>query len=288
MKRPFQFAITTDFVSDSGSPESALRQIAECGVKWVHWCHHWSDDYRYEEQDLRQLEGWLHETGLGIHDIHGSAGRQTAWDSVLEDERRAGVDLVRNRLEMAARFGCEVVIMHPARLKDGATDTPTRWESLLRSIDALQSDLSRLNVRLAIENMAAPESFDQLDRIMCTFPPDRVGICYDSGHGCIAGNGLDRLERHPDRLIATHLNDNDGKRDLHQPLFMGRVDRMRLASIIRDSSYDREAMSVEVSVRHSGIVDEQEFLLQTLHGVSRFGAMVLQTDELQRAINQAI
>lgn len=282
MKRLFQFAVTTDFVSDSGPPELALRRIAESGARWVHWCHHWSDDFLYTPQDLRQLARWLDETGLRIHDIHGSAGRETAWDSTIEPQRLTGVELVRNRLEMAARFGCDVVIMHPARPRDTQAEHPARWDGLLRSIDALQPDLSRLNVRLAIENMATADSFDQLDRLMDAFPPDRVGICYDPGHGCIAGNGLDRLELYAHRLIATHLNDNDGRRDLHQPLFMGRVDWARLASIIRNSNYDREALSTEVSLRHSAMSDEHEFLSHTLRGAARFGAMVARIDGQER------
>ena len=267
-----QFAMTSDYLADTGSPESALRAIAAAGWKYVHWCHHWNDDFLYGLHELAQLEAWLKELGLGMLDIHASHGREKAWDSAREYERQAGVDLVKNRLEMAARLGCRVIILHPARTK--AEGGPKRWDSLRRSLTDLLPDLRRLGVRIAIENMAEPDTFDQLDQLMAEFSPEVAGLCYDSGHGCIAGNGLDRLAPLAPRLIALHLNDNDGQGDLHQPPFMGRVDWARLAGIVRQSGYDRPAMSVEVVVKNSGLPDEGAFLRQTLERVQRFGTLL--------------
>jgi len=94
-----------------------------------------------------------------------------------------------------------------------------RFLGLLRDItgiDDLLPDCRRLGVRLAMENLVH-ENFDQLDQLMPLYPPDVLGICYDPGHGRIAGTGLDRLSAQTNRLIALHLNDNDARRDLHQP-----------------------------------------------------------------------
>lgn len=270
MTEPIQYAFTTDYLTSEGSPGEALRKIAGAGWQWVHWCHHWHDDFCYGPAELHQVDSWLRELGLRIHDIHGSNGREKAWDSCCEYERQAGVELVRNRLEMAARFGCQVVIMHPARDEAAGGCHAARLESLRHSLTDLLPDLARLQVRIALENMADPDTFDQLDALMAEFPPDRVGICYDPGHGCIAGNGLDRLERIAHRLIALHLNDNDGREDLHQPLFMGKVDWPRLAGIVRRSGYSRQAMSVEVTIKHSGTQDEQAFLQHAVRSAERF------------------
>jgi sugar phosphate isomerase/epimerase len=147
------------------------------------------------------------------------------------------------------------------------------WDGFRRSVDALLPDCRRHGVRIALENMAR-DNFDALESMMASYGPDVMGVCYDSGHGCIAGNGLDRLAPLAHRLIAVHLHDNDGLKDLHQPLFMGKANWLRLAQIIAASGYDRPAMTVEAVIRNSGTQDEHAFLLQTLDGTRRFDQML--------------
>ena len=265
--------MTTDYLADTGCPEEALRGIAAAGWRWVHWCHHWNTDFLYTAAELEALEGWLKELGLGILDIHGSGGREKRWDSPRAHERRAGIELVRNRLEMAARFGCGVVIMHTPNLPGEERARAAMWEGFRRSIDAVLPDCRRLGVRLAMENLAHG-NFDQLDELMAAYGAEVMGVCYDPGHGEISGDGLKRLGPLARRLIAVHLNDNDGESDLHQPLFQGRIDWAALAGLMAASGYDRAAMSVEVVRKNSGIADEGLFLQETLGGARRFGNMV--------------
>ncbi len=266
-----EFAITTDYIESKGSAVEYFGPIAAAGWKWIHWCHHWNDDYLYESDEVRQIDALLRNHGLRVLDIHGSTGQETPWDSADEDRRAGGVALVRNRLQMSADLGCGVVIMHPARRTSSELSSDPAWEAIRRSIDALLPDCRRLNVRLAIENMATVDSFDQLDALTSLYPPEQLGICYDTGHGNIAGNGTARLAALLPRLIALHLNDNDAQRDLHQPHFLGTVDWPAVAALIHRSGYDRLAMSVEVVMKHAGADDEAAFLRQTLLAARRFG-----------------
>lgn len=267
------FAMTTDYLADTGCPEEALRRIAAAGWRWVHWCHHWNDDFLYGRAELDPLAAWLKELGLGILDIHGSGGREKRWDSPRDYERQAGVELVRNRLEMADRFGCRVVIMHTASVAAEEPERTKVWDGFRRSIDAVIPDCRRLGIRLAMENLAH-DNFDHLDELMAAYGPEVMGVCYDSGHGQLSGNGLARLRGLAKRLIALHLNDNDGQSDLHQPLFQGQVDWAALAGLVVASGYSRAAMSVEVVRKNSGIAAEEAFLRETLAGARRFGALV--------------
>ena len=249
-----------------------MRHIAAAGWRWVHWCHQWDSDFLYGPHELAQIERWLAEFGLRVLDIHGSAGQEKSWGSPQEYERLAGVDLVINRVEMASRLGCGVVIMHAPDIPADPAAGTAAWDRFRRSLDEVEPHCRRRGVRLALENMPR-DNFDTLGRVLACYGPDFVGICYDSGHGQIAGNGLDRLEAISSRLIATHLNDNDGKGDIHQPLFAGKVDWPRLASILGTSGYDRQTMTVEAVIKDSGIDDDAAFLRATLDGARRFAAM---------------
>ncbi|GEM_PF-5416492 len=65
------------------------------------------------------------------------------------------------------------------------------------------------------------------------------------------------------RLIAVHLHDNNGKSDQHKPLFSGKMDWLKLASILRSSSY-KPLVNRELSVHHVKKTKEIVFLKDSL------------------------
>jgi sugar phosphate isomerase/epimerase len=155
-----------------------------------------------------------------------------------------------------------VVIMH-------AGGTP-EWDSLRRSLDALEPFARSRNVRIAIEN----GDFDLIRQALAAYQPDYLGLCYDSGHGNLgAANGLDHLESLKDRLISLHLHDNDGTADQHRLPFTGTVNWQRLAGIIAASSY-RKCVSLESNMRNVGSQEEGAFLAQAHEAAARFAEMV--------------
>ena len=103
-------SITTDYAADKGCPEPYLHRIADAGISHVHWCHQWNTDFLYSRWEVSQIRKWLREYGLALLDLHGSLGPEKNWASSREYERRAGIDLVRNRLQMTAQLGGEVVV----------------------------------------------------------------------------------------------------------------------------------------------------------------------------------
>jgi sugar phosphate isomerase/epimerase len=104
--------MTTDYASDRGRPEPYLARIAAAGFTHVHWCHHWASDFVYNRPEIAQIRRWLADCGLAVLDIHASAGQEKRWGSKEEYERLAGVELVANRLEMAAELGAGSIVLH--------------------------------------------------------------------------------------------------------------------------------------------------------------------------------
>ena len=260
-------SMTTDYFMSSGCPEPYLRRIAEAGFTHVHWCHQWKTDFLYCDAEIRQIGQWLQDFGLGLTDLHASAGMEKAWVSEREYQRQAGVELVRNRMEMTARLGSDVIIMHLEEPAE-AGRAGAFWDQAHRTLDELEPAARQLGVRIALEN----GHFDTLERAFAWYGPAYIGLCYDSGHGN-ASKGLNRLEQHKDRLISVHLHDNDGTADQHRLIFSGTVDWPRLARLIAESSY-RKWMSLETTMANAGIRDEKEFLRQAFETGTAFSQMV--------------
>jgi sugar phosphate isomerase/epimerase len=266
------FSITTDYRRDAGSPEPYLRRIAEAGFTHLHWCHHWNDDFLYAPCEIDQIARWLDQFGLALNDLHASEGVEKRWYSTVEYERLAGVELVHNRIEMAARLGGDVIILHLLAEPDDPALRSAYWDGVRRSLDRLEPVARRHSVRIALENLT-DGNVALVRRVLADYAPQYVGLCYDSGHGNITGDGLNQLDALKDRLIALHLHDNDGKRDQHLPLFSGTVDWNHLASLIAHSSYGK-MVSLEVSMRATDSDDDPAFLADCHADATRFAEMI--------------
>ncbi len=239
--------MTTDYFTDSGDPSPYLKRIADAGFSHVHWCHEWDSDVLYAQADIEQIARWLREYGLRLLDLHGSAGKLKRWTSLMELERRQGVQLVMNRVEMTARLGSDVTILHAG--------TAQELPALRKSLDELAQFAGQHGVRIAIEN----GDFRTIQTLLDEYERDYVGLCYDSGHGNMHPHGLSSLAALKHRLIAIHLHDNNGNDDQHRPVFSGTIDWEKLARLLADCSYDK-CVSLEVTMADTSYQNEEKFL----------------------------
>lgn len=272
-------SLTSDYITDEGTPEAFLGPMADAGFTHVHWCHEWNTDYLYTAADVRLAKEWLQAHGLQLVDLHASAGIEKDWVSSDEDARQAGVELVQNRMRMTARLGGEVIVLHLRPQPAAMAAREAYWSQVRKSLDALAAVSADLWVRIALENLS-DDNYATLEQVFEDYDADFVGLCYDSGHGQIAAGGLDFLERVKDRLIALHLHDNDGKSDLHRLPLNGYVDWRRLMPLIAASPYNGP-ITLEATIANSGFTEPGSFLRQAaLKATAVAGMLRLQRERL--------
>ncbi len=265
-------SLTTDYMTGLGCPEPYLRRIAAHGFTHVHWCHQWNTDFLYAEPEIDAIQGWMCDYHLGLTDVHASDGQEKNWLSLVEYERLAGIELVVNRMHFARRLGSDVIIMHMPTAPVDALEADQFWGRLRRTLDALEPESRRYGVRIAIEN-GGPGHPDSIAPVFEMYPADYIGLCYDCGHGNLAGDGLDWLDKLGNRLLAMHLHDNDGLSDQHKLPFTGTVDWQRLTRLIAKSTYNKW-ISLELSARNTGISDEDRLLDLAYIAAARLQGMV--------------
>jgi sugar phosphate isomerase/epimerase len=262
-------SMTSDFAGGRGCPEPSLTAIAEAGFTHVHWCHQWNGDFLYGDAEIEQIERWLKDLGLGVTDLHGTNGREKCWTSSREYERLAGVELVKNRVDMAARLGTDVVIMHIEPHEDDDVYGETYWTQLFRSLDELRSFAGNRGVRLAIEL----GDMEPIEKVLESYEPEFVGICYDSGHGNRRPDGPGWAKKHADRLLSIHLHDNDGSGDQHRIPFTGTVDWPRVIDAVAVSPYDKW-ISMECGMVNEPYKDKSEFLARAYEAGTKLAGML--------------
>jgi len=271
MKR--NLALATDYVTSTGSPEPYLKRISDAGFTHILWGHHWNDDFIYSDSEIRQIAQWCKKYGLKTLNIHASDGKEKNWISQKEYERRAGAELVKNRIYMAAQLSCKVIIMHLQYEPENKIENKLYWKTVHKTFDELRPFAKKHKVKIALEIISSHKvDCDEIKKIFSEYDSDFLGFCYDSGHGNLGvGNQLLELFKH--RLIAVHLNDNDGHTSQHKNLFSGTVDWNKIAKLISQSSYV-DCMGLEITTNQQGIKEETKFLKEAHRLGIKFSQMV--------------
>jgi sugar phosphate isomerase/epimerase len=250
-------AITSDYFQSEGDPFPYLKRIADAGFTHIHWCHHWATDFIYSDHEIEQIRQWLKEFDLRLLNLHASHGKEKYWVSQNEHQRLAGIELVENRIQMTARLGGDVLIIHIP--STSPPESRTSWLGQIRkSLDQLEPYARAHSVRIALENMDG-DDWEMLEILIRENDPGFLGLCFDSGHANLSGQHFEHLERLKGRLIAVHLHDNDGLTDQHKIPFSGTVDWEILTSMIAHSAY-QGCVNLEVVFQETVYTDEGTFL----------------------------
>jgi len=268
-------SFTTDAFGATGSPQESLRLIAAAGFSHVHWCHHWNDDFFYTAAEIEAIAAMLQDLQLKLLDVHGSSGQEKCWFSLEQSERKAGVDLIKNRVDFTAKLGGDALVMHiffPSSLdnldRENLQIYNARTQAVQTSLKELEDFCCERNVRLALENGRSCDDYEKaLIPLIENWPEAYVGFCYDTGHHHMIVNPAtdsdfdkkNKLRNHlAKRLIATHIHDNCGESDNHWIPFTGSIDWNDVTNYLRLANYAKP-LNLELSFANSGRRDKQRF-----------------------------
>jgi sugar phosphate isomerase/epimerase len=279
-----KLSVNTSYQAKEGDAEACLRRIAEAGFSSIQWIHDWNNDYMYSESEMDRIVFWLNKYGLTMGDLHASSGVRKQYASFDEYVRKAGVELIKNRVDLAARCGAKAIVLH-MEIPVAFWNSPTLdrlYGQVFKSFDELKPYCLDRGVKIAVENLVRTD-FDKEVRQFTTlferYEADFLGLCYDSGHAnCAfknAGESVRFLELFIDRLASVHLTDNDGSGDLHWVPFTGTVNWNAIAKLIAQSGY-RGYISLESVIWRSGLEDEQVYLAECYRRAVEFERLLEQ------------
>jgi sugar phosphate isomerase/epimerase len=291
------FALSTDYNGESRNTKNILRTlsaIAQAGFSHIHWCHEWQGSYLYSPGEMRQLGDWLDKLGLKARGIHGSCGeiksqyateqdfdaeRENLKDyvSLNEYNRMAGVELVKNRIDLAVELGTADVALHlplPYRIFENDRLFKEKfYAAACKSFDELHDYCLEKGTRICIENLPdSPESFqrEMFDRLFARYNSSYMGICFDTGHGNITSRDcLYFARRYADRLFIVHINDNRGASDEHLIPFEGTFNWEGFAELLAKSDFKLPYL-FEIIMRDQ---DENVFFQKVLEAGKNFHAL---------------
>lgn len=169
----------------------------------------WGDELAQRDGDKKEIVNIVRDSGLLIENMHVSYAQCNSFWSTLVKERRKVTDLHHQWLEDCAKFEIPMMVMHVTQ------GTSIREVSLsgMKCIEELVLRAESLDVKIAVENTRVNSVvINILEEILSK----NLGFCYDSSHDRLYSPvQFEILRECGDRLLATHLSDNDGIEDRH-------------------------------------------------------------------------
>ena len=231
----------TDYNSDLHSwidIERQIRNLADAGFTHTQWMQNWEGEYLYSTSEMYQARDVLKHYGIRAHSIHASEGGKRTitvhgqkvvrnrhrltdirkdYTSKNEYCRLAGVDLLKNRMDLCAHIGAEVMVLHMQLPYEMFEEQPEEkdiyYRQVMKSFDEVKDYAVAAGVRIALENLiCTPQKYqdEQFDLLFDRYSDDFLGFAWDSGHALLMcrEDPYHFLKKYCDRLYATHLQDN--------------------------------------------------------------------------------
>lgn len=183
--------------------------------------------------DAGALKARVADAGLSIHSAHGCWGGQTIradrvdLGSLDPLVHTTGLDDLRRCADWLVEAGGRFLVVHPGGLSDPEEASPRR-EALAGGLEALALHVEGTGLIVCVENMPPgvhPGSrMIDLAEIVAQLDRPELGLALDTGHANMTALAAAETLAAGRLLRTTHVHDNDGRTDSHDPPGRGTVD----------------------------------------------------------------
>ena len=278
-------AMTTDFHGQSRNSadlKNTLKRIANAGFSHTHWCHEFNSCYIYSVYEMLQIKEWHREFDLLVKGVHASIGERGSdlknYISTNDYNRMAGLDLVKNRVDMAQILETDAIVLHfdfPWDCVSAGKVPDVQLTPVFKSLDELEPYCVTRGVKLCLENSGGSPALCNpvYDILYKRYSGDFLGLCFDTGHAnSCRDNCLEYAQRYNDRLFMIHVDDNHAESDEHTLPFEGVFDWEGFAPVLARSPY-KFPILLEPIYREKE-QDDTAWLKKAFELGNRFAAMV--------------
>ena len=168
----------------------------------------WEDELGSPQIKKEEMPQIVREAGLYLENIHVPFNNCNELWSESTQVRNESVKQHMNWLEDCAKYDIPIMVMH-------ITDEVGTFKANkygIKSLSKLTKEAEEIKVKIAIENTNPTEA---VSFVLSEIPSEYLGFCFDSSHAQLCGGGQTLVNNFGERLLATHISDNDGRKDRH-------------------------------------------------------------------------
>jgi sugar phosphate isomerase/epimerase len=217
---------------------------------------------------VRFMANYVTAAGLTFDTLHAPFhGINSMWHA--EEDGDLCLQRLTDSIDLCAEIGAPIAVVH---LSSGENAPPTTDIGRARFIRLVEHAAAR-GIKIAFENQR------KLANIAWAFEEFKdtthVGFCWDCGHeGCFTP-GRRYMPLFGERLICTHLHDNDGvyNHDQHLLPYDGSLDYNAVATDLRHAT-PTVPLVLEVNRDHYDGMTDEEFILRAAKAAKRLRDMI--------------
>jgi len=184
----------------------------------------------------------LAAAGIRINVCHGPFSDDDDISVLDPDARAAALERQVVALQRTAITGAHCMVVHPSGPME-ASQAGQRLDNLRAGLEVMLKTAEQTGVKLGLENMLPDHLCSHTSEVRAMldeFDTPLLSVCFDVGHANIGPEGIiEAIGALEDRIIAFHLHDNDGTRDIHVQPPYGSIDWPGLAGKLLSMNFDR-------------------------------------------------
>ncbi len=163
--------------------------------------------------------------GLPVDNVHltGSGTNKIWWPGEAGEEIIARY---KKEMDIAVAAGVRLGVVHVTWGHKDITFSELGIERFKQLIDHAE----KIGFTIAVENSV---SIQHYTHVLDSFKSPHVRFCFDTGHWNEFCRDTDIYDRYNSLMRVTHINDNDGVRDMHIIPFDGCTDFSKLAHALK-------------------------------------------------------
>ena len=220
--------------SEELSPIQRVQMIKDAGFDFICVGMHLIS----EKESARTFLRFCEKKGLPIENAHlTSNGAHAVWREGGEGDQI--IERYCREIAVCHEYGIQTGIAH---VTWGTTPPPALCELALARFERVARCAERYGFTIAFENSVSAE---HLHYVLSALKQPCAGYCFDSGHMNAFAPDADYLTVYGPRLAATHLQDNDGKNDLHLMPLDGCVPWEKVIAGLAGTSYGSQKITAE-------------------------------------------
>lgn len=202
---------------------------------------------------------YVHAPDIGCNDMWSeSAAKQEEWTRTY-----------RSYIDLCKRHAIPIVVMHVSQSKGEQPMNP--GGAGLIAMKELVKIAEDSGVKIAVENTMQPAL---LDLIFTRIQSEHLGFCYDTSHDFLYSKEPgELLAQWGQRLIVTHLGDNDGVLDRHWLPGLGVLNWREIVGSLPMKTYEGSFM-LEVFSKDQEHESASAFMASAYESIQRLYGLI--------------
>ena len=241
-----------------------LKLIKDSGFDAT--CLWWEDETYPRIIPVDDMPAMVRDHGLLIDNIHCPYEDVNELWSEDKSVRKKVIDTYYAYIDSCAKHEVSHMIMH-------ATNEGYFCDEMSLGVNSLLSLVRRAEeqgIKVVIENT---RDYDIIDFLLSEIDSTFLGLCYDSSHDWIYGQSEGALlDKWKDRLLCTHLSDNNRVEDKHWIPGDGQVQWNKIMPNILRSSID--CITMELMSSKEKISEPSIYLTTAFNQLERIMGIV--------------